>query len=66
VREVYADTLRVRWPDGRVGFYHIASSDSDFVGYRLFRPDRATLIITTVLVDSDLWDEARRYFGWKK
>ena len=30
VRDVYADTLRVRWPDGRVGFYHIASSDSDF------------------------------------
>src|ERR1019366_7114251 len=65
VRDVYADTLRVRQPDGTEEVYHIATSDSDFVGYRFFRLGRPPMVIRTVLNDLNLMDAARRYCGWE-
>jgi hypothetical protein len=65
VVETYNDSIRLRWPDGRVQTYRTADSDSSRVGYHFFKPGSTPLSIGHVLTDSDLFDEAARYFGWR-
>jgi hypothetical protein len=63
VVETYSDSIRLRWPNGREQTYRTADSDSTRVGYHFFKPGATPMSIGHVLTDSDLFDEAARYFG---
>ncbi len=65
VVETYSDSIRLRWPNGREQTYPTADSDSTRVGYHFFKPGATPMSIGHVLTDSDLFDEAARYFGWQ-
>jgi|SRR6267378_3404629 len=65
VIETYRDSIRLRWPDGREQTYRAADSDSTRVGYHFFKPGATPISIGHVMTDSDLFDEAAGYFGWR-
>ena len=65
VVETYSDSIRLRWPDGRVRSFRTADPDSSRVGYHFFKPGATPISISNVLTDSDLFDAAKRYFGWQ-
>jgi hypothetical protein len=65
VIETYRDSVRLAWPDGREQTYRTADSDSTRVGYHFFKPGATPISIGHVMTDSDLFDEAAGYFGWR-
>ncbi|SRR6266404_2463270 len=65
VIETYRNSIRLRWPDGREQTYRTADSDSTRVGYHFFKPGATPVSIGHVMTDSDLFDEAAGYFGWR-
>jgi hypothetical protein len=62
VVETYRDSITLRWPDGSTKTYSTASREDGRVGYHLFHPETTPIVLPGGEEETDLVEEAHRYF----
>jgi hypothetical protein len=65
VVETYRDSIRFRWPTGKIGTYLTADSDSPPVGYHFFATGQTPVTQVGVLTDIDLLQAVAKQFSWR-